>query len=702
MGLTGSQIERKPNRLIDEKSPYLLQHSYNPVDWHAWNEGAFEAARREDKPVFLSIGYSTCHWCHVMEHESFEDTAVARLMNDAFVCIKVDREERPDIDNIYMTVCQQMTGSGGWPLTIIMTPDKKPFFAATYIPKESMHGRMGLMELVPRVAELWHSDRERLLGTTERVLDALAQQDASAYGGSELGLTTLNAAYDALKGSFDDRNGGFEGQRKFPMPHNFLFLLRYYKRTGEPHALEIVEKTLQAMRRGGIYDHVGYGFHRYSTDPYWLLPHFEKMLYDQALMCFALIETYQVTHDEQYARNAREILEYIRRDMTDADGGFYSAEDADSEGEEGKFYVWSSDEIREILGDDYEFFARCLNISPEGNFQEESTGLPTGQNILHLDEQITELAEREGMTEEDLRERINSLGDRLFKVRNKRVPPAKDDKILTDWSGLMIAAFACAAQVLGDESYSACAKKAADFVLENMRREDGRLLHRYRDGEAAIDGYLDDYAFFTWALIELYETIFEVGYLKAAIDLQEMMVEHFWDDNAGGFFFAADDGEKLIHRSKEAYDGAVPSGNSVAMWNLIRLSRITGNAEYDKKSSILASALSGVVSQLPANHTLMMCALDFAIGPSYELVISGDAGAESTRRMIETSRSIFSPNMVTIFRPDGDKAQSIIELAGYTRDQVPLDGTATAYVCMNHSCRLPTTDPSEMLRLLTE
>ncbi|HLG28805.1 MAG TPA: thioredoxin domain-containing protein, partial [Candidatus Brocadiales bacterium] len=582
---TESKKMAKPNRLINEKSPYLLQHADNPVDWYPWGDEAFEKARKENKPILLSIGYSTCHWCHVMEHESFEDPEVARLMNETFVSIKVDREERPDIDNIYMTVCQMISrGNCGWPLNIIMTPDNKPFFAATYIPKEARFGRAGMLELIPRLKELWTTQRDEVMKSANQITSAL-QQGLGSSGqlkGEELDESSLEKAYDQLAGTFDSSNGGIGTAPKFPTPHNYLFLLRYWKRSGNENALAMVEKTLQSMRLGGIYDHVGFGFHRYSTDPNWFVPHFEKMLYDQAMLAMAYIEAYQATGKKDYEQTAREIFTYVLRDMTDPGGGFYSAEDADSEGEEGKFYLWSEREIKQVLGkDDAEFFIKVFNIDEEGNFGEEATGRKTGDNILHLKKPVAEIALSLNISQEELNKKIQVAREKLFKVREKRVHPHKDDKVLTDWNGLMIAALAKGSQAFNEPEYSVAAGRAVDFILKNLRDKSGELLHRYRDGESGIRANVTDYAFLVWGLTELYEATFDVNYLKTALELNRELIENFWDEDNGGFYFTSSDVEELIVRQKEINDGAIPSGNSVAMLNLIRLGRITANSDLE-------------------------------------------------------------------------------------------------------------------------
>jgi uncharacterized protein YyaL (SSP411 family) len=691
------------NRLKDEKSPYLLQHADNPVDWYPWGEEAFEKAAREDKPILLSIGYSTCHWCHVMEHESFEDPEVARLMNDTFVSIKVDREERPDIDNVYMTVCQLLSKSGcGWPLNIIMTPDRKPFYAGTYIPKETRFGRIGMVELVPRIKDVWENHRDDVLKSADSITAAVKKAtDLSVVSeGRDLTSATLTLGYNQLLGRFDDTNGGFGTAPKFPTPHNLLFLLRYWKRTGDEQALRMVETTLDGMRKGGVYDHVGYGFHRYSTDPKWFLPHFEKMLYDQAMLAMVFTEAYQATGRKDYEDTARQIFAYVMRDMTSPEGGFYSAEDADSEGEEGKFYIWTEDEIIGVLGkDDGELVIRTYNAGKSGNFSEEASGEKTGSNILYLKRPLRELAPSFNMSAEEYEGRIEESRKKLFEVREKRVHPHKDDKVLTDWNGLMVAALAKGASVWGDTRYSDAAGRAADFVLRKMRDDKGRLLHRWRGGEAAITGSIDDYSFFIWGLLELYESTFDIEYLKTAIELQNEMKELFWDDRNGGFYFTSHDAEELISRQKEVYDGAIPSGNSVAMLNLLRIGRITGDSSYDEMAVRLSRAFSQAVEQAPMAYTQLLAGLDFAIGPSYEVVVAGDPAAEDTKEMLSALRKKYIPNKVLLFKGTGD-APGITAIADFTKGQSALNGKATAYVCLDHVCNLPTTDLKKALELL--
>jgi len=683
--------DQKANRLIREKSPYLLQHAHNPVDWHPWSEEAFERARAENKPIFLSVGYSTCHWCHVMAHESFEDREVARLMNETFVCIKVDREERPDVDGIYMTVCQIMTGSGGWPLTILMTPERKPFFAGTYIPKENRHGRVGMIELIQGVQRVWKTRHGDVLSSAEQVTAALQKASAESSAGEPPGKTACRAAYEALSGLFDESYGGFGGAPKFPSPHHFLFLLRYWKRTGEPTALEMVEKSLSAMRRGGVYDQLGFGFHRYSTDARWRLPHFEKMLYDQAMLSMAFLEAFQATGKEIYSETAGEIFTYVLRDLKAPGGGFFCAEDADSEGEEGKFYQWTEAEIRGGLdAAEAALTIETFGVEEDGNFLDEAARVRTGRNVLFL-AKSPEVAKR--ATLEGAREK-------LFRAREKRVRPGRDDKILTDWNGLMIAAMAKGAQVLDRPDWAEAAAEAARFVLAHLRDKRGRLLHRYREGEAAVPGMLDDYAFLIWGLLELYEAIFDAETLKAALELADITINHFHDEKGGGFFFTADDGEEILFRQKDSYDGAIPSGNSVIMLGLLRLSRITGRSDLEQKAIGVSRAFARNIGQIPSAYSQLLVALEFLAGPQFEIVIAGKPGAKDTQEMLDAVRRAFLPNRVLLLRPQGAGSGAIAAIAPYTKDMKAEGGRATAYVCRNFACAKPVRTVDEMLGLL--
>jgi uncharacterized protein YyaL (SSP411 family) len=696
----GSKEKSAPNRLENEKSPYLLQHAFNPVDWYPWGDEAFEKARAEDKPIFLSVGYSTCHWCHVMAHESFEDPDVANLMNEAFVSVKVDREERPDIDSAYMTAAQVMAGSGGWPLTIIMTPDKKPFFAATYIPKENRHDRVGMMDLIPKVRQIWKTQRENITSTSEKLTSQL-KMASQPTSGSALDAGVLDEAFRQLSERFDPVNGGFSGRPKFPTPHNLFFLLRRWKRTGDKKALATVDLTLQKMRFGGIFDHLGFGFHRYSTDERWLVPHFEKMLYDQALLAIAYSEAYNVTQKAEYKETAREILTYVMRDLQSPEGGFFSAEDADSEGVEGKFYLWTVDEVRGLLSkEDAEIFIRAFNVESDGNYSDEATRRQTGKNILHLTKPLSEISMELGIAISDLKSVVDKARENLLNEREKRIRPERDEKILCDWNGLAIAGLAIAGRIFDDEGYKDSAKKAADFILGAMLEPNDRLLHRYKDGEAEISGFLEDYAFFVWGLLELYETTFNVKYLSRAVTLTSKMIDHFWDQKDGGFYHTPNDGEELILRKKEVYDGAVPSGNSVAMLNLLRLSRLTGNSDFEAKAGAVGRAFSKTVLQYPAGYTHLLSAVDFQVGPSNEIVIVGDSDSVDTKTMMKALNSDFWPNKVVLFKPAGEETPEITKLADFTEDHKTIEEKATAYVCSNFSCKNPTTDSNELIKIL--
>ena len=690
----------KSNRLAFEKSPYLLQHAHNPVDWYPWGKEAFDKARLEDKPVFLSIGYSTCHWCHVMERESFEDPETARVLNEVFVPIKVDREERPDLDNIYMNVCHLMTGSGGWPLTILLTPDRKPFFAATFLAKQSVTGRVGLIDLSRRVQRFWQAEREKIFASSTEVLAALGRS-TTRPSGQDMDRSTLDRAFENLTQRYDADQGGFSQQPKFPTPHNILFLLRYAKRTGQPSALTMVEKTLEAMRLGGMFDQVGFGFHRYSTDAQWRVPHFEKMLYDQALLAIAYTEAYQALGRPLFQRTAHEIFTYVLRDMTDPLGGFYSAEDADSEKQEGKFYLWTEQEVRQVLkGEDADLILSFFNFDKDGNFFEEHTGKKTGRNIPFVTRTEKAFAKDGRLSDTELRARLEAAGQRLFAAREQRVHPHKDDKILTDWNGLMIAALARAGRVFDRSAYTQAATRATDFLLENMRTKNGELLHRYREGEAAIPGFLDDYAFFTWGLLELYETTFQTRYLEQALALTRLANERFWDEEHGGYHLTAAGGKDLLVRPKEIYDGALPSGNSVAASNLLRLARITGDADLERRAEALERAFSPIVLRDPSGFTHLMTALDFRIGPSTKIVVAGEPGHPETVAMVRALNAPFLPNKVVLFRPTNEPSPNVCRIAPSTETNRGIDGRATAYVCHDQTCQKPTTDLAEMAHLL--
>lgn len=697
-----SEEQKYTNRLISEKSPYLLQHAHNPVNWYPWGDEAFQKAEAEDKPVFLSIGYSTCHWCHVMERECFEDEEVAALLNQGFVSIKVDREERPDIDSVYMNVCQAMTGSGGWPLTVFLTPERHPFFAGTYFPKGSRYGRPGLIDLLTAIREKWETDREELQGLGKEIMGRIAEQMMESVPG-EPNPELLQSGYQSLANSFNPVYGGFGGAPKFPTPHHLLFLLRCWKRFQDANALEMVEKTLLAMYCGGIFDHIGFGFSRYSTDRQWLVPHFEKMLYDNALLSLAYLEAYQATGNTFYAGVAKKIFTYILRDMTSPEGGFYTAEDADSEGVEGKFYLWSPDEVKEVLGeDDGEYLCGLYDIREKGNFE--------GKNIPNLLDKMLDISLDSVMGPDKagergnplISERVDALRKKLFAAREKRIHPFKDDKILTSWNGLMIAALARGAWVLGEQSYAEAAEKAVHFLLEKLRRDDGRLLARYRDGDAAYPAYLDDYAFLTWGLLELYQATFQVEYLEEAIRLTREMLTLFWDEQDGGFYFSAHDQEEgLDARGKEISDMAIPSGNSAAAWNLLHLARLTGAREFDELAHRQLRSFAGAVRSAPHACTFYLCALDFYLGPPQEIVVTGERDDERTREMLDVLRSAYLPQAALLFYQEGNEGNRIAALAPYAADKRPIDGGAAVYICENYACRRPVTSPEELAQKIS-
>jgi hypothetical protein len=690
------------NRLGSETSPYLLQHAANPVDWYAWGDDAFAAARAEDKPVFLSIGYSTCHWCHVMAHECFEDPDIAARMNATFINIKVDREERPDIDAVYMTVCQAITGSGGWPLTIIMTPDKEPFFAGTYFPPESRHGRIGMRELTGKMDALWKTRKGDLLKSAGQITATLKNY-APAPAQLPRGISLLSDAYDGLKDMYDAESGGFGGAPKFPTAQKLIYLLRCWKRFNDEPALAMVETTLRAMRRGGIYDHVGFGFHRYATDASWLLPHFEKMLYDQAMLAVACLETFQATGRRDYAETAGEIFTYVLRDLQSPEGAFYSAQDADSEGEEGRFHVWTKAQVEQVLTrPEAVIWNRIYGVETDGNYLDEAKRRKTGANIFHLKKPVSEWAAELGTPDHELRALLEKCRQKLYRAREKRVHPFRDDKILTDWNGMMIASLALGARVLNDNRYAAAAGAAADHILANMLDGRGRLLHCRRNHAGAVPAFLDDYAFLIWGLLELYQTRFDAKYLEAAVALNDHLLQHFWDDRKGGFFLTSRDHEALLFRKKSIHDGAIPSGNSVCAMNLLRLARMTGDAQLEQKAERIGDAFAGVIQQGPSDVAFYLTLLDHLLGPSHEIVIVGKPDSPTVEAINRALSGRFVPNKVVILVPEGKAAAALRKIAPFTAPFKGEKGKTLIYVCTDRSCQKPTTDIEEMMRLLTE
>lgn len=697
---TSTEISRLPedggdefNRLIFESSPYLLQHARNPIEWRAWGDEALALAASENKPIFLSIGYTTCHWCHVMERESFEDDEVAHLLNQDYICIKVDREERPDLDHVYMAITQMMTGRGGWPMTVIMTPEKVPFFAGTYFPKSSM------LDLLPHFARVWKEEKEKVNEIGQAILHNLSKSKESQTGG-DLNASHLDRCFEVLSVAYDPVYGGFGSQPKFPTPHALSYLLRYYQRTEEPKALEMVTHTLTQIRLSGTYDQIGWGIHRYSTDQEWLVPHFEKMLYDQALYSIACIEAYQITKDSFFREACENTLAYVERDLSDPKGGFYSAEDADSEGEEGKFYVWSINEIREILSEkEADLFIDTYHFQSSGNFLDEASGEKTGSNIPHLSQPLSELAESQSRDSKAFTEQIERIREKLFQGRKKRIHPQLDDKVLTDWNGLMISAFAKAAQALNSQSYLDRARKAADFCLSELRQKNGRLYKRWRQGKAGLPAHLEDYAFLIQGLLDLYEASLDSIYLLESKELAALTRTLFEDLEKGGFFLTAHDGEKLLTRPKEIYDGAIPSGNSIMALNLARLWKITGNKAYEDCLNSCFSAFSGFLESNPSGAENFLHALAFVLQPPAEIVVAGNLDDKTTASMIEAVHQKFLPFKTLLHLSPKYENSKFVELAPYSIAFAPTE-KPTFYLCRDQACEQPKTELNEILEVL--
>lgn len=680
------------NRLIHETSPYLRQHAHNPVDWYPWGTEALEIARREDKPILLSIGYAACHWCHVMEHESFENESIARLMNENFVCIKVDREERPDLDTIYMNAVQMMTGRGGWPMTVFLTPDQVPFYAGTYFPPTDRHGLPGFPRILTALAEAYRNRRDDIASSAREVLSQLNRLSEFAASNEELSVHLLDQAARGMMSNFDSVNGGFGDKPKFPPSMTLAFLLRQYHRTQNKSLLHAVELTLEKMAHGGMYDQLGGGFHRYSTDELWLVPHFEKMLYDNALLTRVYLDAYLVTGKELYQRIVTETLDYVQREMTDAGGGFYSTQDADSEGEEGKFFVWTPDEVKELLGEeDAPLFNRYFDVSEIGNFE--------GHSILHIDTELDVVASLMRVTPERLNQVIERGKRVLFEAREQRIKPARDEKILTAWNGLMLKSFAEAARTLKRDNYRQTAIKNAEFLLANLRRN-GRLLRTHKDGESKLNAYLEDYAFLIDGLLALYETTFDLHWFQEARTLADTMIDLFWDQASGGFFFTSADHEALISRTKDPYDNATPSGNSVAADVLLRLALFTGESKYQKLAEQTMKLVSNIIPRAPSAFGQLLCAIDFHLSSPHEIAIIGAPDAEGTQRLTSVISSYYLPNKVVAVASPKDKRsiKAIKLLEGRTQ----INGQATAYVCHNFYCEAPVTEAERLAEQLGE
>ncbi|MEX2117171.1 MAG: thioredoxin domain-containing protein [Bacteroidota bacterium] len=698
----------KPNRLLNEKSPYLLQHAYNPVDWYPWGEEAFGKARSEGKPIFLSIGYSTCYWCHVMEREVFENQAIAEVMNRAVVSIKVDREERPDVDRVYMSALQAMTGSGGWPMSMFLTPDLKPFFGATYIPPLSAHGRAGFTEILERVQEVWTSDRKSILETGERLTAYLRELSSPVSSSVNVDAQTLDRGFEAFSGSYDTKHAGFGHAPKFPRPVAFNFLLRYYKRAGNKQALAMSLETLRNMHHGGMYDHVGGGFHRYATDAEWHVPHFEKMLYDQAQLVVSYLEAYQITGEEFYAEVARDVLTYVVREMTHPDGGFYSAQDAESalsheqpkRKKEGAFYTWTQKELGEALSpDELKVVELYYGVEERGNVRADPHNEFAGLNILHVVKSRDALAEELHMSLEAIGKLLSTSRSKLLHVRSKRPLPHLDDKILVSWNGLMISAFAKASGVLDRSDYLRAAERSASFLLTTMHIA-GDLKRRFRDGEARFSASLEDYAFLTQGLIDLYEASLDIRWLEKAIELTESMVRLFYDHTNGGFYDTDNSDSAILVRTKESYDGAEPSGNSVAVLCLLRLAQMSGNRKYGHCAEKSFRYFSEKMVRAPEALAQFLADLDFHLVKPAQIVIAGQRDGTDTAALIKEVHARFIPNKVILLADDGRGRAVLESFLPFIKSIVMVGGRATAYVCEDYTCQLPTTDPRALADIL--
>ncbi len=671
-----------PNRLSHESSPYLLQHAENPVDWYPWGSEALQRARQEDRPIFLSIGYSACHWCHVMEHESFEDPQIAKLMNEHFVCVKVDREERPDLDQIYMQAVQAISGRGGWPMSVFLTPDLEPFYGGTYWPPRARMGMPGFDQVLHAVAEAWQQRREETSAQAKKLTEHIASISTAQVPSTDLDESLLSAAAEGLRQSFDPVHGGFGAAPKFPHAMDLQLLLRLAKRFGQEDLHSMVRTTLDRMAAGGIYDHLGGGFARYSVDARWLVPHFEKMLYDNGLLAATYVDAYLAGGDPRDAAVVREILDYVLRDMTDSQGGFHSTEDADSEGEEGKYYVWTPAEIERVLGPERaRQFCYVYDVSEGGNFE--------GRNILHLPRTWEQCGHHLKIDPEQLQQQMAEDRMRLLEVRQQRIRPGKDDKILVAWNGLMIDALARASRALNEPRYHQAATNAARFLRQHLRKPDGRLLHCWRNDEAKLDAYLDDYSTLANALISLYEVTLDETWIDWAGDLLDVMLEDFRDPDGGALFFTARDHEKLIVRAKDLYDNAVPGGNSLAAIALIRLGRLTSRADYLEAAEQILTAASGILQRIPAAAGQMLIALDLWLGPLYEIVVVGDPAEPAVANTIEDLNRVFLPHSVLACRSATSSAEDSARLDPLFAGKQLLDESPTVYVCQHGTCQQP-------------
>ncbi|RJP26498.1 MAG: thioredoxin domain-containing protein [Candidatus Omnitrophota bacterium] len=681
------------NRLIHAASPYLQQHAHNPVDWYAWGEEALQRAKTENKPIFLSIGYSACHWCHVMEHESFENEETARIMNEHFINIKVDREERPDLDEIYMSAVQLMTGSGGWPMSVFLTPELKPFYGSTYFPPRDRYGRPGFVTVLMNLTHAYENRREEIDEAADRLTDQIRTMASLSAGTGELSYLPIEDAVREMKRRFDSRFGGFGGAPKFPHSMDLSLLLRHYHNTADADALKIAEFTLEKMARGGMYDQIGGGFHRYSTDDRWLIPHFEKMLYDNALLAKTYLEAYQLAKKPFYREITNSILDYVLREMTSPDGGFFSTQDADSAEGEGIFFAWTPKQIAEVIGNEKaEIVCRFYGVEERGNFEH-------GLSALHIDEEMESIAAEFNISTNELKQIVREANEKLFAARETRIKPGRDEKILTDWNGLMISAMACAGNALDQKEYIHAAERACDFLIRHLC-PNNRLLHTYKDGRAHTNGFLSDYAFLIGGLLDAYEAAHTARWLQEAIRLTEVMIEQFWDEENGAFFFTGADHEKLIARTKDPMDNATPSGNSIAILDLLRLAEMTGNLEYRARAEQSFRAFISSIQRFPGAFAQMLSALDFLLAKPKEIVLAGK-DAESLRPFQQAIFREFDPHKVVLYVYDEEMA-SLSAMAPIVEGKKPLDGSPACYICRDFRCRQPVTTVEAMMAQLRE
>ncbi len=679
------------NRLINETSPYLLQHAHNPVDWYPWGEEALTKAQNEEKPIFLSIGYSACHWCHVMERECFENQAIAEVMNEHFINIKVDREERPDLDEIYMNAVQSLTGAGGWPMSVFLTPEGKPFYGGTYFPPRDMYGRPGFPTVLQSIAKAYEERREDINESANQLTDHVRDMVNLRGGEGELDDRFIQSAFEDLKRRYDSKHGGFGSAPKFPHSMDISLLLRYYKKKGEKTALDMSLHSLKKMSQGGMYDQLGGGFHRYSTDAEWLIPHFEKMLYDNALLAKTYTEAYQLTKDPYYKKIVKETLDYVEREMTSPEGGFYSTQDADSEGIEGAFFVWTTDEIHEVLGEEKgNLVCQYYGVEPMGNFEHR-------HNVLHMAADLDQLAKQTGISQDELTNTIKEANCKLFAVREKRVKPKRDEKILSDWNGLMISSLAYAGNVFREEKYITMARNAAEFIFTHLKQQD-RLYHTYKDGRVHTNGFLSDYSYLSNALLDLYEATMNPRWLREANQLTQSMITHFWDHEKGAFFFTSDDHEPLIARTKDPMDNAVPSGNSIAVQALLRLKEMTGELSYQEKAETCFHAFEEPLRRIPSAFTQMLCALDFMLSSPKEIVLAGET-PKSLENFQEAIFTEFIPDKVVLYCEQSTK-EELRSLTTIVEGKEPQNGNSLAYVCQNFTCKQPVSKTEELVQQL--